>query len=135
MSQRSFKYFFETVLGFDYADHHAQWDEGLEENRYYRVKASRDHGKSVFFMSYALWIAFCCSDPTHTSWCSVTRWNRHWSTCASFVTTSTEHLVCTILSPVVYRGERPTLSSPTVVVSWQSRLVEELVVSTRCCRM
>ncbi len=57
MSQRSFKYFFETVLGFDYADHHAQWDEGLEENRYYCVKASRDHGKSVFFMSYALWLA------------------------------------------------------------------------------
>ena len=57
MSKRSFKYFFETVLGFDYADHHAQWDEGLKENRYYCVKASRDHGKSVFFMSYALWIA------------------------------------------------------------------------------
>jgi phage terminase large subunit-like protein len=33
------------------------WDKGLEENRYYCVKASRDHGKSVFFMSYALWIA------------------------------------------------------------------------------
>ena len=57
MSKRSFKYFFETVLGFDYADHHAQWDEGLKDNRYYCVKASRDHGKSVFFMSYALWIA------------------------------------------------------------------------------
>ena len=26
-------------------------------NRYYCVKASRDHGKSVFFMSYALWLA------------------------------------------------------------------------------
>tara|TARA_R100000005_G_C5000215_1_gene207049 strand:- start:3172 stop:4656 length:1485 start_codon:yes stop_codon:yes gene_type:complete len=57
MSKRSFKYFFETVLGFDYAKHHAQWDEGLKNNRYYCVKASRDHGKSVFFMSYALWIA------------------------------------------------------------------------------
>ena len=57
MSARSFKYFFETVLGFDYADHHAKWDKGLEDNRYYCVKASRDHGKSVFFMSYALWIA------------------------------------------------------------------------------
>ena len=57
MSARSFKYFFETVLGFDYADHHAKWDKGLEGSRYYCVKASRDHGKSVFFMSYALWIA------------------------------------------------------------------------------
>ena len=57
MSKRSFKYFFETVLGFDYAGHHKSWDKGLEENRYYCVKASRDHGKSVFFMSYALWLA------------------------------------------------------------------------------
>ena len=57
MSERSFKYFFETVLGFDYAEHHAKWDKGLEDSRYYCVKASRDHGKSVFFMSYALWIA------------------------------------------------------------------------------
>ena len=57
MSARSFKYFFETVLGFDYATHHGMWDKGLAENKYYCVKASRDHGKSVFFMSYALWIA------------------------------------------------------------------------------
>ena len=57
MSARSFKYFFETVLGFDYADHHGLWDKGLTDNRYYCVKASRDHGKSVFFMSYALWLA------------------------------------------------------------------------------
>ena len=57
MSGRSFKYFFETVLGFDYAKHHGMWDKGLTDNRYYCVKASRDHGKSVFFMSYALWLA------------------------------------------------------------------------------
>ena len=57
MSARSFMQFFETVLGFDYADHHGLWDKGLADNRYYCVKASRDHGKSVFFMSYALWLA------------------------------------------------------------------------------
>ena len=57
MSERSFKYFFETVLGFHYSNHHKQWDEGLKNNRYYCVKASRDHGKSTLFMSYALWIA------------------------------------------------------------------------------
>ena len=57
MSEKSFPYFFETVLGFDFATHHKLWQKGLEENRYYCVKASRDHGKSVFFMSYALWIA------------------------------------------------------------------------------
>ncbi len=57
MSAKSFRYFFENILGFDYSYHHECWDKGLEENRYYCVKASRDHGKSVFFMSYALWLA------------------------------------------------------------------------------
>ena len=57
MSKKSFKFFFTEILGFDYADHHEAWDQGLNENRYYCVKASRDHGKSVFFMSYARWIA------------------------------------------------------------------------------
>ena len=57
MSKKSFKFFFTEILGFDYADHHEAWDNGLNGHRYYCVKASRDHGKSVFFMSYALWIA------------------------------------------------------------------------------
>jgi len=57
MSAKSFEYFFKEILGFDYSNHHRSWDEGLANNRYYCVKASRDHGKSVFFMSYALWIA------------------------------------------------------------------------------
>lgn len=56
MSAKSFKYFFTEILGYDYSGHHQSWDEGLKDNRYYCVKASRDHGKSVFFMSYALWI-------------------------------------------------------------------------------
>jgi len=57
MCSKSFKYFFTDILGFDFSDHHKKWQKGLNENRYYCVKASRDHGKSVFFMSYALWIA------------------------------------------------------------------------------
>tara|TARA_R100000406_G_scaffold96191_1_gene93146 strand:+ start:145 stop:1626 length:1482 start_codon:yes stop_codon:yes gene_type:complete len=57
MSAKSFKFFFTDILGFEYSDHHQSWESGLNENRYYCVKASRDHGKSVFFMSYALWIA------------------------------------------------------------------------------
>ena len=60
-SAKSFKYFFSEVadLGYDvfYSNHHAQWEKGLNENRYYCVKASRDHGKSVFFQTYALWLA------------------------------------------------------------------------------
>jgi hypothetical protein len=57
MSAKSFKYFFTEMLGFDYSHHHQSWEQGLNGNKYYCVKASRDHGKSVFFMSYALWIA------------------------------------------------------------------------------
>ena len=57
MSEKSFHYFFTDVLGFLYNHHHEAWKEGLEESQYYCVKASRDHGKSVFFMSYALWLA------------------------------------------------------------------------------
>ena len=56
-SKKSFRYFFEDILGFDYSTHHGQWEKGLNENRFYCVKASRDHGKSTLFMSYALWIA------------------------------------------------------------------------------
>ena len=57
MCKKSFKYFFTEILQFDYSDHHQCWEEGLVESNRYCVKASRDHGKSVFFMSYALWIA------------------------------------------------------------------------------
>tara|TARA_R100000995_G_scaffold70826_1_gene39438 strand:- start:1128 stop:2606 length:1479 start_codon:yes stop_codon:yes gene_type:complete len=57
MCEKSFKYFFVDVLGFMYNHHHESWKNGLEESQYYCVKASRDHGKSVFFMTYALWLA------------------------------------------------------------------------------
>ena len=57
MAAKSFQYFFVDILGFDFSHHHADWERGLNENRNYVVKASRDHGKSVFFMSYALWLA------------------------------------------------------------------------------
>ena len=57
MSKKSFKYFFTEMLEFLYNDHHESWHDGLANHQYYCVKASRDHGKSVFFMSYALWLA------------------------------------------------------------------------------
>jgi len=57
MCKKSFRYFFTDILGFDFSDHHQQWEEGLKGNKWYCVKASRDHGKSVFFTSYALWLA------------------------------------------------------------------------------
>ena len=54
MCAKSFHYFFTDVLGFHYSHHHNEWVESLQQNRYYVVKASRDHGKSTLFMSYAL---------------------------------------------------------------------------------
>ncbi len=57
MCAKSFHYFFTDVLGFHYSHHHNEWVESLQQNRYYVVKASRDHGKSTLFMSYALWLA------------------------------------------------------------------------------
>ena len=57
MSKKSFAYFFTEILEFELSAHHGDWLKGLNEHRYYCVKASRDHGKSVFFMSYALWLA------------------------------------------------------------------------------
>jgi len=57
MSAKSFQFFFEDILGFQYNDHHEQWVDRLDEHRYYVVKAARDHGKSTLFMSYALWLA------------------------------------------------------------------------------
>ena len=56
MASRSFRFFFESILGFHYSHHHQLWDDGLTNHRYYCVKASRDHGKSTLFMAYALWI-------------------------------------------------------------------------------
>ena len=57
MSKKSFRYFFEEIQGFHYSHHHESWVDGLNESRYYCVKASRDHGKSTLFMSYGLWLA------------------------------------------------------------------------------
>ena len=57
MCKKSFRYFFVDIMGFLYNHHHESWGKGLDENQYYCVKASRDHGKSVYFMSYALWLA------------------------------------------------------------------------------
>jgi phage terminase large subunit-like protein len=57
MCRKSFEYFFVDILGFLFNGHHQSWKDGLEESQYYCVKASRDHGKSVFFMTYALWLA------------------------------------------------------------------------------
>lgn len=55
MSKRDFRFFFEDILGWQLSTHHAKWVTNLDAHNRYCVKASRDHGKSVLFMSYLLW--------------------------------------------------------------------------------
>ena len=55
MSKKDFQFFFEDICGWQLAAHHAEWVENLQTNNRYCVKAARDHGKSVLFLSYLLW--------------------------------------------------------------------------------
>lgn len=55
MSKKDFKFFFEEILGFQLAPHHAQWFHNLSTHSRYCVKAARDHGKSTLFLGYLLW--------------------------------------------------------------------------------
>lgn len=55
MSKRDFQFFFEEMLGWQLSNHHAKWVHNLDTHNRYCVKASRDHGKSVLFLSYVLW--------------------------------------------------------------------------------
>ena len=55
MSKRDFQFFFEDICGWQLAGHHATWVDNLQTHNRYCVKASRDHGKSVCFLSYLLW--------------------------------------------------------------------------------
>jgi hypothetical protein len=55
MSKRNFRFFFEEMLGWQLSGHHAQWVANLNTHNRYCVKAARDHGKSVLFLSYLLW--------------------------------------------------------------------------------
>lgn len=55
MCKKDFGFFFEDICGWQLADHHAQWVDNLQTHNRYCVKASRDHGKSVCFLSFLLW--------------------------------------------------------------------------------
>jgi len=55
MSKKDFGFFFTDILGWQLSHHHAAWVENLHTHDRYCVKAARDHGKSVLFLSYLLW--------------------------------------------------------------------------------
>ena len=59
MSKKDFAFFFQDILGWQLSHHHALWVDNLNSHDRYCVKAARDHGKSVLFLSYLLWnVAF-----------------------------------------------------------------------------
>ena len=55
MSRNSFAYFFQTVLGYEFADFHQEWYDKIQEGDRTVIVCSRDHGKSVFMHSWVVW--------------------------------------------------------------------------------
>jgi len=55
LSKTSFPYFFEHVLGWDFAAHQQEWLELMNETQRTVIICSRGHGKSVFMHSWVVW--------------------------------------------------------------------------------
>ena len=64
MSKNNFPYFFEKVLGYELADFHNEWLEFTKNTDRTVIICSRDHGKSVFFHSWAVW-QLCFQEPPY----------------------------------------------------------------------
>lgn len=58
LAQSSFKYFFTKILGNQWAPHHDEWLALIEQNQYVLIQCSRGHGKTWFFLSYVIWLAY-----------------------------------------------------------------------------
>tara|TARA_R110001592_G_scaffold64636_6_gene198557 strand:+ start:2389 stop:3813 length:1425 start_codon:yes stop_codon:yes gene_type:complete len=55
ISKNSFPYFFEHVLGWDFAAHQQEWLELMGDTQRTVIICSRGHGKSVFMHSWVVW--------------------------------------------------------------------------------
>ena len=55
LSKSSFPYFFQNVLGMEYAHFHEEWLELMNSTNRSVIICSRDHGKSVFMHSWVVW--------------------------------------------------------------------------------
>jgi hypothetical protein len=55
LSKNSFSYFFQNVLGLSYPNYMQEWHELMETTDRTVIVCSRDHGKSVFMHSWAVW--------------------------------------------------------------------------------
>ena len=55
ISKSSFPYFFQHILGFDFTSFHQEWLDLMHNSKRAVIICSRDHGKSVFMHSWAVW--------------------------------------------------------------------------------
>ena len=55
LSKNSFPYFFQQVLGLDFAAHQKEWHELMNQTQRTVIICSRGHGKSVFMHSWVVW--------------------------------------------------------------------------------
>jgi hypothetical protein len=55
LSKTSFPYFFQNVLGWDFATHQQEWHELMGKGQRSVIICSRGHGKSVFMHSWVVW--------------------------------------------------------------------------------
>ena len=55
LSKTSFPYFFENVLGWEFAKHQEEWHELMNSTQRTVIICSRGHGKSVFMHSWVVW--------------------------------------------------------------------------------
>jgi len=64
ISKTSFPYFFQNVLGYDFANFHEEWLELMNTTDRTVIICSRDHGKSVFMHSWVVW-KLCFQPPPY----------------------------------------------------------------------
>ena len=55
LSKNSFPYFFQNVLGWEFATHQQEWHELMNDTQRTVIICSRGHGKSVFMHSWVVW--------------------------------------------------------------------------------
>ena len=55
LSKNSFSYFFQNVLGWEFAKHQEEWLELMETTQRTVIICSRGHGKSVFMHAWVVW--------------------------------------------------------------------------------
>ncbi len=64
LSKNSFPYFFQNVLGMMFPPYMSEWLELMENTDRTVIICSRDHGKSVFMHSWAVW-KLCFEEPPY----------------------------------------------------------------------